>query len=93
VVRQADFCIVAVGAVSTRRLLSAEGSHVTKATSHTGSITERFGGFAERVRRWDSRRRKCPTSIERDPNDRQTRNPARRSSARAFSSARFPWAE
>jgi hypothetical protein len=34
-----------------------------------------------------------PTSIERDPNDRQTRNPARRSSARAFSSARFPWAE
>jgi manganese efflux pump family protein len=35
-------CIVAIGAVSTRRLLSAEGSHVTKATSHTGSTTGRF---------------------------------------------------
>ena len=42
-VRQADFCIVAVGAVSTRRLLSAEGSHLTKATSHTGSTTGRGG--------------------------------------------------
>jgi hypothetical protein len=33
---------VAAGAVSTRRLLSAEGSHVTKAASHTGSTSARF---------------------------------------------------
>ena len=44
-VDRARFPFVAVGAVSTRRLLSAEGRHVTKATSHTGSITERFGGL------------------------------------------------
>ena len=37
-----QFPFVAVWAVSTRRLLSAEGSHVTKATSHTGSTTRTF---------------------------------------------------
>jgi hypothetical protein len=36
------FRSVAVGAVSARRLLSAAGSHVTKAASHTGSLRERF---------------------------------------------------
>ena len=35
------FRIVAVETVSTRRVLSAEGSHVTKAASHAGSITAR----------------------------------------------------
>jgi hypothetical protein len=29
------------GAVSTRQLLSAEGSHLTKAASHTGSLNAR----------------------------------------------------
>ena len=37
----ADACFVAAGALSTRLLLSAEGGHVTKPASYTGSTTGR----------------------------------------------------
>jgi hypothetical protein len=51
-----DCRLVAVGTVSTTRLLSAEGGHVMKPASHTGSTIGRLRAIAEAVRRWPSGR-------------------------------------
>jgi hypothetical protein len=56
---------VAVGAVSTRRLLPAEGSHVTKVASHTGSTIGRSRAVPEAVRPRRSGRRNHRTLMRR----------------------------